>query len=148
MARPKSTDGNIDALGSLITAALDLDWSWFDRGACTTWHQTWAGPTPWQFDPGVVRDGIKGDEMIEVALLTCQGCPVQYQCAKFAVLGRMNAGTWAMHPHDLVWLGQQKDRLRIISDAEAAGLPVGRVVRQQRDARRDARALARQSATA
>lgn len=136
MARPTSTDGDIESLGTLITAAFELDRSWYDKGACSGWHRKMSGPTPWQQDPTATRDGY-ADEMIAVALIICQTCPVQYQCAKYAVEGRMLAGTWGMHPSDLVWLGRPanaKQAAPLLRAAEAAGIPAQRAVRVARDA--------------
>ena len=99
MGRGKSTDGSIDELGVLITASYGLPNEWRDDASCRGWHEA---PTPWHFSPGTPSlRRIRSDEQVAFALIICQGCPVQYACAAWAVEGRMRAGTWAMAEADL-----------------------------------------------
>jgi hypothetical protein len=133
LGRGKSTDGDIDALGVLITAVYGLDHSWFEDGSCFEWPET---PSPWQYDPGQPHHlFIRSDEMVAFALIHCQACPVQYRCAAYAVEGRMIAGTWGMAEDDLRWLQRQGDWRDVLAMGQAAKEPVQRVVVTVRAAR-------------
>lgn len=129
-------------MGVLITAAFGLSREWAERAACRTWRSDADVPSPWQFDPDQVvylerEDGTKatlfGREMRQLALLSCRGCPVQYECATYAVDAKMVAGTWAMKIADLRWLQRQGDRAAdIIAAAQLEGRPVQVAVRMAR----------------
>jgi hypothetical protein len=111
VARPKNTDGDIDDLGVLVTAAYGLDTSWMDRGVCRGWGTARPGkPTPWQVAPGRRYDGISGAELVKYALLNCFNCNAQYDCAEYAVRAVMIAGTWSMPITQLRWLQGQRER--------------------------------------
>lgn len=133
MTRARSTDGDLDVLGVLITAAFGLDREWVDDARCLRYENPLPdGPTPWQFDPKqrwrIVNGGkqtvIHGEEMVRVALSFCWGCPVQWECASYAVRGRMIAGTWAMTEKDLGWLAKRDDAQEIIDESRMAGVPL------------------------
>jgi hypothetical protein len=143
MPRITSCDGDLDDLGGLITRAYGIDRNWMEHGACRGWaNDDDLTPSPWQFDPTqevpVKRaDGtvavLMGREMQKLALIHCAGCPVQYDCAEYAVeAGLMLAGTWAMKIVDLAWLQKQDDWREILMDAFVAGTPVQVHVRSVR----------------
>lgn len=117
-----------------MAAAYGLDRTWTTKARCREWNaDDELTPTPWQFDPGqrvILDDGqeLRGPEMIELGLMSCFSCPAQYECAHYAVDGRVNAGTWAMKIVDLTWLGRQPDSAAIIELARAVGAPLQRVV--------------------
>lgn len=127
----------------LITRAYGLDRSWAARGKCSSWSSDELIPSPWQFDPKQVVhvtrpdgtvDTLRGSEMQKLALLSCHGCPAQYDCANYALEAGMLAGTWAMKAVDLNWL-QKLDRpaaLRIIGKARRTKVAVQVVVRRER----------------
>lgn len=128
MARPKTTDGDIDALGALITACFGLDLEWMDEGKCRDYKAThripYNKPTPWQVEDAQRYDGMRGRELINAALLVCFSCKAQYDCAEFARQGRMKAGTWAMRIGDLEWLQHQHDGEQILKRAKRSKQPV------------------------
>lgn len=66
--------------------------------------------------------------MIEIALMVCQNCEAQYECAKYAVEGKMAAGTWAMRIDDLLWLRTQSNSLQILEATEQVGESVQRAI--------------------
>ncbi len=136
MARPRSATGSIDDLGHLITAAFGLDRTWDVDAACHKDRFPRGSkliPSPWQFDPNQKvtfrnSDGemtiIKGREMIQAALMICHNCPVQYECATYAVEGEVLAGTWAMRIFDLAWLRKQSNWRAIIARAKRRAVPL------------------------
>lgn len=125
MAKPRNTDGSIDDLGVMITAAYGLDSSWMKRGACYGWgsHRP-RQPTPWHIAPSQSVGGISGSELVNYALLICNSCEAQYDCLSYAVEGNMIAGTWSVRITTLRWLQQQDDALELIEDAKEKDVPV------------------------
>lgn len=116
--------------GVLITAAFGLDRSWTSGAACQGYM---AGRrtdehNPWYADWWKMYDGIRGREFVKAALIICHDCPAQYGCARYAVEGRMIAGTWGMTLVDLKWLQAQDDWAEIIDMAEAAEVAMQEVV--------------------
>lgn len=89
---------------------------------------------------------VKCSELTEMAVMICQTCPVQYDCARYAVDYEEPAGTWAMHRRHLEWLQNVGVRLverlkpgeahDIIAAAEAEQVPVEQYVAAVRVARR------------
>lgn len=145
LARPRNTSGSIDALGTLLTAAYECPDEWMGEARCSAerYHFDAGIPTPWQFDPDqqvtVDRgDGqptvLHGEEMIELGLMSCFGCPVQYECARYAICGKMRAGTFAMRIRDLRWLQRSGMADTLIDYAEAEQLPLQRVICNAREA--------------
>lgn len=107
MTRHRTPEGELD-LGDLITAAIGLDRSWVKRAGCLKWTDD-LKPTPWQVDKSQIVDGVRGSELIKMALMVCNSCAVQWECAEFAVRGKMRAGTWAMGITNLAWLQDQEE---------------------------------------
>ena len=130
MTRHRTPEGELD-LGDLITAAIGLDRSWVDNAACLSWTHD-AKPTPWQVDKSQQVDGIRGAEMIRMALMVCSTCKAQYDCATYAVQGMMRAGTWAMGITNLTWLQNQPAPLDVIGHARRKRLVVNTYVNELR----------------
>lgn len=124
MTRHRTPDGELD-LGDLITAAFGLDRTWVADASCRAWiADDDPKPTPWQVNKSQNVNGVRGSEMIKMALMVCHSCVAQYDCARFAVEGKMQAGTWAMGITNLVWLADQPDWAEIIAIAEDLGAPL------------------------
>lgn len=89
---------------------------------------------------------IECSVLTEMAVMVCQTCPVQYDCARYAVTYEEPAGTWAMRRRHLDWLQNDGvpvalrlkpgEALSIIDDAEAEGTPVEQYLAAVRVARR------------
>lgn len=68
----------------------------------------------------------------------CLACPVQWECAREAVVyeeaegGDRSTGAWAMTRRDRRWLAKQPDALGIIDQARWDGIPVSRAVADAR----------------
>lgn len=140
MSRITSCDGDLDDLGVLITRAYGVDRDWWSDAACRSWSATARVPSPWQFDPKQtvivsLSDGsqsvLRGGEMIKLALMICETCPAQYQCARYAIDAGMLAGTWAMKIVDLKKLLElePKEAVAVVDAAEQEGMPVQVYVR-------------------
>lgn len=86
----------------------------------------------WTVEPGKRKHRVAGhvydgDTLIELALLTCRICPVQWECADAAIRAEEAAGIW----------GDTLDNLRVfrhtpnvLVQLKAAGMPVQVAVRQ------------------
>lgn len=132
--RPNTADGGIDDLGVLLAAALHLDTDWKAYGKCRQWRYeddpdgVIFRPSPWH---GATKSIIVGDtkvsprEMVKVALSFCHGCPVQWDCARFAVAGLSQAGVWSMSIKKLKALQRNPERaMALIHDAQDTETPM------------------------
>lgn len=134
------TDGTLDDLGVLITAGMFLDRDWMSRGKCRQWvykddpEKLIHRPSPWHVaNKGVEVAGemVSGQELVKVALLICFSCPVQWDCARYAVEGQMKGGTWSMRItalRDLQNAGPEV-AFALIDRARAEGVPMQVAVR-------------------
>jgi hypothetical protein len=115
-------------LGELITAALDLDRSWMVNASCRGWQgKTSSEPTPWQVSPPGSTGGTPNFELRRYALMICFGCQAQYDCARYAIDGKMQGGIWAMPPTSLKMLQRKAETDRdavfdLIAFAESEGV--------------------------
>lgn len=142
---------DLSDLGVLIRTAHGLDRAWWANAKCRQWEppsdddtlgpwrdQRYVGPSIWQVEWDQVitwrdHEPIRGQKLIELAVLICQGCPAQWDCADYAVRGLMQGGTWATTPRNLRWLIEDADDpLALIESARHAGQPVDVAVRVAR----------------
>jgi hypothetical protein len=132
--KPRNTDGAIEDLGILITAAYGLDTNWMEQGSCFNWGSNRPGhPTPWQVAPGKKYNGISGSELQKYALMICNSCDAQYDCADYAVDAKMIAGSWAMPITQLRWLQGRSDAHDLIDMARGSDVPVQEVAAHSMD---------------
>ena len=125
MSRTRNTEGSVDDLGVLITAAIGLDRAWMEQGTCYGWGSNRPGqPTPWQVSPGQNVNGVSGAELVRYAQIICFACRAQYDCLRFAIEGNMIAGTWAVRAKTLTWLQSQPDAVDLVEMARANQIPV------------------------
>jgi hypothetical protein len=138
MARKSLTSTNVDTMPGYMAAAVGVSREWISQALCIDedgqsirlWHvnrNDWVkvGPGP----------KVKGEKFVEMALLVCHGCPVQWHCARFAVLTNAQACTWAAPLEDIQWLGRQPDWEVVLDVAEEDQLPVQVAIRRLRGAR-------------
>lgn len=123
-------------MGRVFTAADDVQWGWTAHARCSTSHREHdAIAIAWTIAK-TERATVEGREMsgrklIQYALLVCSGCPVQYDCARTAILTEASAGTWGATLEDLRWLiKKHRDPLGVIDAAEATGESVQVAVRR------------------
>lgn len=129
MPKPRNTDGAIEDLGVLLTAAYGLDTEWMERGTCYGWGSNRPGTTtPWQATSGKRYGEFSGGELVKYALIVCSGCPAQYDCTSYAIKGMMVAGTWGVSISQLRWLQGQDDGLDLVEIARELDAPVQSVV--------------------
>lgn len=129
----RTTNRDVE-LGRLVEITHDLDDSWMERGTCRRWNQGRLKPSPWQVHSRQVVDGVKGTELIKMALMICHNCPAQYDCVTYAVKGWISAGTWGLTLDDLEWLQRQRNKMSIIGHAKRIGEPVQVTVTRRRAA--------------
>jgi hypothetical protein len=89
-----------------VARAHEYDDSWKDHALCTG-HIKEGSPfrKAWITDAGTKHQlgdqTVVGSTLIEVALTFCAMCPVQWDCAVWAINVREPCGTWAMPYEDL-----------------------------------------------
>lgn len=132
-------DPEFAMFGKLIRAAFGLDMDWMEHGRCRSWRTELGDvkKSPWLETAKKPRDesGVSGAEIIKAALMICSSCPVQHDCASYALEGLITAGTWSMDIGDLRWLQKQPDGQSILDLAHVQNRPVQDVVVQVRTIR-------------
>ncbi len=120
-------------LSPLIRAAMGLDRSWSSDGSCRHHPEGVlpTGATWWHGETASVGARLQPKlklkaEMAAAALLVCQGCPVQYECATYAVEGSMQAGIWGVSSQNREWLQRLNPTLAValIDEARTKAVPV------------------------
>ncbi len=143
MATCDQTFDWVEEFGVLIAAAIGLDTTWMDRGNCRNWDygdgDETHRPTPWHVSSTsvvtVAGSPVRGSELTKMALIYCYRCPAQWDCARHAIRGMMQAGTWAMritHLRGLQAAMTTDEAVTLIDAAEVAGEPVQVAVRNSR----------------
>jgi hypothetical protein len=121
-------DDSFDVLPLYIQCALGVSRDWTDEARCRRPGQRDARSL-WLVSSGEVLDfggsRYTGANLIQLALLTCLGCPVQWQCTRFALETWPNWGTWGVDISGLRWLKKRKAMGSALLDkAEEDGVPV------------------------
>jgi hypothetical protein len=134
--RPKSLDDSFDNLPKYIASAMAVDRSWSKDARCRTAQRDVRGP--WVVGANeIVRVGrstYKGSELIELALMVCAACPVQYDCIRFALDTDSKWGTWSCTEKDQAWLKKHDKQRLVVARAEYDGVPVQVAVKEAREA--------------
>jgi hypothetical protein len=121
-----------------VTRAHDRDTSWHQDANCrgksnnpeSPWYNAWFTEPKTRHKFGDIW--VMGEQLIQVALDLCMHCPVQWQCASWALAVDEPQGTWGMRFEDLHWLKKQKDPQYIIAVANDHSEPVQVVVKALR----------------
>jgi hypothetical protein len=119
-----------------IRAAIGQDREWVVHGYCR--HADGGRDIAWRCTPAervTIKDGTRfiGAELIAFAEATCELCPVQWECARFAVRIEASVGTWGMSHEDLDWVKKEiSDPVAFINLADEDDLPVQVAVRRAR----------------
>lgn len=77
---------------------------------------------------------ISSAKLMDVALTFCQMCPVQWDCASYAVVAQETYLIWAMSNEDMRMLRKRADALILIERARNAGISVQVAIRPLRAA--------------
>jgi hypothetical protein len=127
MPRRRSLDDQWDAWPKHIASAVGASRDWMAQGKCRA-IQGRIARRPWTAHRNDVihvgRWTYRGEELIAYALLICRNCPVQWDCARFAMTTWENWGTWAMKKSEATWLHAQPDHPALIDKAQEDGVPV------------------------
>ena len=90
----------------------------------------------WTAEPGkkyrIGANIYDGDKLIELALLTCAGCPVQWKCAATAIEADEMAGTWSDTLVNIRWLGRRSHYQSVLDLAQLKGQPVQHAIARLR----------------
>ena len=133
MPRPNSLDDGFEFLPKHIGLGIGVDRSWGDKAKC---REVVDDRWPWLVTPNeevkVGNTVYIGEQLIALALMTCETCPAQYDCAHYGIETEAAAwGTWGVHPRRMKWLRKQRDWREIIKRAAYAGVPLDRAVSEQ-----------------
>lgn len=97
MARTTSFDGRFEDMPLSVQRALSADRSYYDQAACRqridgTPKIAWLAEPKRRYKAG--GQTYTGERLIELALLGCSMCPVQWECATTALDADERAGIW------------------------------------------------------
>jgi hypothetical protein len=144
VARVRAGDVDVEDLPVAYTRGHGRPIGWRSDARCKDIEQPRAAAsdgsrvTPWLATTGetyvFVGRRTAGAKLIEMALLECAMCRVQWDCASFGVSVGEPVGVWAMSIEDRRWLQRQSEPDLIIKQAEADGQPVQFAVRDLRAA--------------
>lgn len=132
MPRKQSYDGSFEDLPVSIRRALSVDRSWEVDAACRG-----RGSWPWvaEADRTYLIQGHRysGVKLIELAMVTCQTCPVQWECAATAIRADEKAAIWGGATADQLAIFRKRaggvDRaVEILEMGKSSGVTVGRLV--------------------
>lgn len=139
MARIRAGDVDIDDLPVAYTRGHGKPIGWHAEARCRDNEQPRASSkrgaqvSPWLAkadETYVFVDRLTpGAQLVEMALIECSLCAVQWDCAAFAVTVREPVGIWGMSFEDRTWLQDESDPVGFIRDAQAAGRPIQFAVR-------------------
>jgi hypothetical protein len=101
-----SLDDAWDLLPVSMAVAVGVSRDWAQQANCTVEGVHHPGAI-FTIEPNEELLGIEGKTWIQVALMSCFGCPVQWECTAFALRTWQNWGTWGLHIQDLRWLKKQ-----------------------------------------
>jgi hypothetical protein len=145
VSRPAAyTDGS--TYPTYVKRCHGHDTSWTDQARCkglssdpkSPWYNAWSTEpkTKHRFGDMVVL----GEQLIKVGLDLCMHCPVQWDCATWALNVDEPQGTWGMRFEDLRALREIRNPLALIERARLAEVPVQVAVRRLRSQPRTIRA--------
>lgn len=128
MARTRSFDGSFEDLPLSIQRAAAVDRSFYTDAACRRVRPGSPQRSAWIAEPGrkyrVGGNIYDGDKLIEFALLTCGGCPVQWKCAAAAIEAEERCGIWSDTLENLRYLARRRNHRAILEMAESTGVSV------------------------
>lgn len=134
MARTRSFDGSFDDLPVSMQRAANVDRSFYSDAACR--NEVRGTPKiAWTVAPGrkhrVGGNIYDADKLIELALLVCGMCPVQWQCAAAAIEADESAGTWADSLDNIRALSRRPNWRVELELAQSTGVSVQLLNRKQ-----------------
>lgn len=138
MARQHSYSGDYRDMPVSVLRALEVDRAFYADALCKTDRNT--PKLAWTADSGTTprykigNQRYSGDKLNEMALLVCDHCPVQWQCAEAAIDAGEAGGVWADRLDNLHYL--QARRLTgwrdVLHMAQSTGVSVQRTIRMVR----------------
>ena len=110
--------------------ALSVDRDYYSEAACRTTDMT--PKAAWLAENGrsypIGGQTYQGEKLIELALLGCATCPVQWRCAAAAIEADERAGIWSDTLDNIRWLSNCGDHKTILEMAQSTGVTVQRTI--------------------
>lgn len=132
VVRIRSFDGAFEDLPLSVQRAALVDRSFYVDAACRRIKPGSPQKTAWLAESGrkyrVGANIFDGDKLIEFALVTCAGCPVQWKCAAAAIEADERAGIWSDTLENLRHLQRRANYATILEMAESTGVSVQRTI--------------------
>lgn len=126
-------NGAMEAMPRYMNAAMGVDKTWAEQAMCRR-SETSDISVAWRISEGeefrIGESVYKASELIALALQICERCPVQWDCARFAIIVGEDACTWGMRLQDLRKLREWDNGLALIEKARAEETPVQQIVRR------------------
>ena len=120
-----------DALDLYADITSERDRTWKQQAACR--REDVARRRLWTASEGeyitIAGVRIPGIDAQEAAAMICSGCPVQWDCVRWAIEVGEVAGVWGMTMRELRWLSQQRNAIALIDAAEDNGISPRTAVR-------------------
>jgi len=125
MPRVASYSGSFDEMPLSVQRAASVPRDYYAQALCRPGESS----TPsiaWTVEPGKKQHVVAGviydgDTLVELALLTCRICPVQWECASVAIAADEKAGIWSDTLDNLRVFREAPDVLLVLKER---GVPV------------------------
>jgi hypothetical protein len=133
----RTTDGSVDDLPRYVRAGFGLDLSWKKNAKCKT--QTGLTGKAWTTTAAetitVGDEKLPGRKLIQMAVMVCRTCPVQWECARYAIKSEAEIGTWGTEIAKIKMLGAQHNYNELLDAAQECDIPVDDMAKQIQSAK-------------
>lgn len=127
----RTTDGSVDDLPRYVRAGFGLDLSWKKEAKCKT--ETGLAGKAWTTTSTetvtIGDERIPGRKLIQMAVMICRTCPVQWECARYAIKSEAEIGTWGSEISKIKTFGARHNYDDLLDMAKDADIPVDDLVR-------------------
>lgn len=134
MPKRSTFSGDVAQLPIHLQRALSVDRSYYSRAICRTPTDTpklaWTAERTKRYE--VNGQQIPGPKLIQMAVMVCKSCPVQWRCAEAAIEAGEPVGTWGAPIEDIEWLSRRPNWRRILDHAQVEQVDVATTIRRLR----------------
>jgi len=128
----RTTDGSVDDLPRYVRAGFGLDLTWKEHAKCRT--QTGLTGKAWTTTSSetvnVGDERIPGRKLIQMAVMICRTCPVQWECTRYAIKSEAEIGTWGTEISKVKFLASRNNYEQLLDAAKNYDVPVDDMARE------------------
>lgn len=128
----RTTDGSVDDLPRYVRAGFGLDLNWKEHAKCRTQvgltGKAWTTTSSETVTVGSER--IPGRKVIQMAVLICRTCPVQWDCTRYAIKSEAEIGTWGTEISKVKFLRSKPNYNELLDAAKNFDIPVDDMVKE------------------